>query len=189
MDIGADKKSSNENDEKSTDQPCIKRVQFHLQRGSSFELSEQKVHDFFSKNYGQVKTVGYNSSSGKGTVEFASEIEKNMLDKEIEIGDCSVYTCRRIGDLSEESVQTQILLESQQLPVGWERSMILRNHFEKFGKVAGVVFIGSRDGNNRAIIGFEDKETVERLVGVTEIINGSKVDIQRVNSETVKWNK
>ena len=67
--------------------------------------------------------------------------------------------------------------------------MILRNHFEKFGKVAGVVFIGSRDGNNRAIIGFEDKETVERLVGVTEIINGSKVDIQRVNSETVKWNK
>jgi len=80
-------------------------VQFHLQRGSSFEL-------------GIVKTVGYNNSSGKGAVEFSSEMGNNVVGKKIEIGDCS----ERMGKLTEDSVQTQIMLESKQRTVGWERS-------------------------------------------------------------------
>ena len=86
-------------------------------------------------------------------------------------------------------VPHQILLESRYLPNVWEKEMVLRSFFNKFGLVEGVVFLGYTDGEaglQRFVISFRDSQPAQDLIGSSLKILSSTVFVKEVTRNTVR---
>ena len=86
-------------------------------------------------------------------------------------------------------VPHQILLESRYLPNVWEKEMVLRSFFSKFGLVDGVVFLGYTDGKaglQRFVISFRDSKPAQDLIGSSLKILSSTVFVKEVTRHTIR---
>jgi len=158
-----------------------KMLDIYLQTGSAFDLSEAMINKFFSQ-YGFVDEVKF--SSIKGSVLFQNpSIAKNLLHQEFKVGHCTIYSTGPLDNHTENPVKTQILLEAKDLPT--EKFIVLRNHFEEFGEVAGIFYIEpTKEGMMRAIVGFKKEESVIPLIHTCHRIDQQIVLIKPVNKLT-----
>ena len=91
--------------------------------------------------------------------------------------------------LIQVPVPHQILLESRYLPNVWEKEMVLRSFFNKFGLVEGVVFLGYTDakaGLLRFVISFRDSKPAQDLIGSSLKILSSTVFVKEVTKSTIR---
>ena len=83
----------------------------------------------------------------------------------------------------------QILLESRYLPNVWEKQMVLRSFFNKFGRVSGVVFLDwVKNSAQRFVISFEDPKPAQDLIGSAVKILSSTVFVKEVTKDTLSIN-
>ena len=81
------------------------------------------------------------------------------------------------------------MLESRYLPNVWEKEMVLRSFFNKFGLVEGVVFLGYTDGEaglQRFVISFRDSQPAQDLIGSSLKILSSTVFVKEVTNNTIR---
>ena len=89
--------------------------------------------------------------------EFSSGLATSSLENSlVRVGDCQIHCSLPWDTLTNQPVPYQILLESRYLPHVWERDMILRSFFSKYGLVTGVSMIGYTSGKLlRYVISFK----------------------------------
>ena len=93
------------------------------------------------------------------------------------------------GILLQTPVPHQILLESRYLPNVWEKQMVLRSFFNKFGRVSGVVFLDwVQNSAQRFVISFEDSKPAQDLIGSAVKILSSTVFVKEVSKDTLSIN-
>ena len=94
------------------------------------------------------------------------------------------------GILFQTPVPHQILLESRYLPNVWEKQMVLRSFFNKFGRVSGVVFLDwAQNSAQRFVISFEDTKPAQDLIGSAVKILSSTVFVKEVTQDTIKYDR
>ena len=94
-----------------------------------------------------------------------------------------------IGIVLQTPVPHQILLESRYLPNVWEKQMVLRSFFNKFGRVSGVVFLDwVKNSAQRFVISFEDPKPAQDLIGSAVKILSSTVFVKEVTKDTLSIN-
>ena len=117
------------------------------------------------------------------------------------VGDCQLHCSVPWESLTSQPVPYQILLESRYLPNVWERDMILRSFFSKYGVVTGVSMIGYTSGKLlRYVISFkvsldfkefhltlycQDPNPAMDLIGSWVKILSSTVWVREVTNETI----
>ena len=94
------------------------------------------------------------------------------------------------GILLQTPVPHQILLESRYLPNVWEKQMVLRSFFNKFGRVSGVVFLDwVQNSAQRFVISFEDAKPAQDLIGSAVKILSSTVFVKEVTQDTINCDR
>jgi len=167
-------------------------VHFTLESGARYELVEGDIRRAFSK-YGKVRHVKLYPRAKRGLdghVDFFdSTAAKDAVHKTVEVGQCRLYTLPHWDNLNNVPVPHQILLESRYLPNVWEKEMVLRSFFNKFGLVEGVVFLGYTDGEaglQRFVISFRDSQPAQDLIGSSLKILSSTVFVKEVTNNTIR---
>jgi len=165
------------------------RVMLSLQKGARYELEDKQVKQTFSQ-YGKViKMVLYQKpiSGAWGFVDFrTSQSATAALNQVVRAGNCRLHTSLPMHRLTEEPVPHQILLESRYLPRVWEKEIILRSFFSKYGVVNGVTLLGLRKfGVQRFIISFKVPAVAQDLIGTTVKILTCTVVVKEVSSRTI----
>ena len=75
------------------------------------------------------------------------------------------------SDLGSELVPYQVLIKSRNLPLSWERFIIIKEFFKKFGQVNGVIYLGNNgNGVQKVVVSFKDSLFTMRLVGTKQKI-------------------
>merc|ERR1712126_291972 len=127
------------------------KVMFTVQSGEPWTLSENDIFAGFSI-FGKIHRVHVSATKSVGRVIFftVSEARKSW-NTVIEIKGCLIHASRAFCDLSPFPVPHQILIESERLPIKWEKFVIIKNFFENFGEVRGINLKG-----NRLVVSFKD---------------------------------
>jgi len=162
------------------------RVMLNLQKGARYELDKRQLKEAFSK-FGKVIRMIFNeeTSGSVGFIDFRtthSAIE--ATNQVVRAGKCLIHTTLPMNCLSEVPVPYQIFLESRYLPRIWEKEIVLRSFFAKYGDVTGVLLWG-RKGVQRCIISFKEAVVAQNLIGTTVKILTCTVVIKEVSSNTV----
>ena len=63
----------------------------------------------------------------------------NIDNSVVEVKGCLIHAQVDINNLRPFPSDHQILIESQSLPITWERATIVRKFFETFGEVTGIL--------------------------------------------------
>ena len=124
------------------DELCVfnSRVRFTVQSGETFNLTEKEIFAKFT-DFGKIDTVSFTNSNYKcsGNIVFSSKTAaKRSLNKVVEVKDCLLHISTDFGDLSPFPSGHQILIESENFPKSWERSVIIKDFFQKLGEVTGI---------------------------------------------------
>lgn len=163
------------------------RVMLSLQKGARYELEKRQLIQAFSE-YGKIiRTVLYEDcrSGSLGYIEFrTSQSATGAINKVVQAGKCSIHTSLPMSLLSEVPIPYQILLESRYLPHVWEKEIVLRSFFAKYGVVTGVQ-MWFRKGFQRCIISFKEASVAQNLIGTTVKILTCTVVIKEVSSFTI----
>jgi len=163
------------------------RVMLSLQKGARYELDKRQLIQAFSE-YGKViKTMLYEDcrSGSLGYLEFrTSHSATGAINKVVQVGKCAIHTSLPMSLLSEVPIPYQILLESRYLPHVWEKEIVLRSFFAKYGVVTGVQ-LWFRKGFQRCIISFKEASVAQNLIGTTVKILTCTVVIKEVSSFTI----
>jgi len=167
-------------------------VHFTLQSGARYELVEGDIRRAFSK-HGKVRDVKLYPRARRGLdghVDFYDSAgAKAAVHRTVEVGQCRIYSLPHWDNLNSIPVPHQILLESRYLPNVWEKEMVLRSFFNKFGLVEGVVFLGYTDGEaglQRFVISFRDSQPAQDLIGSSLKILSSTVFVKEVTHNTIR---
>lgn len=166
-----------------------RRVYFALQKGARYELVEKQIETVFTA-FGAVKCARIYNRPKKGIdgyIEFlCANSASASLNRTVVMGQCHILTLKDWSELTETPEPKQILLESRYLPHVYEKEMVLRSFFNKFGCVQGVVFLGYKGGDlQRFVIIFRDNEPALDLIGSSVKILSSTVFIKEVTDKTV----
>jgi len=168
---------------------ATRQLMFSIQSGARFDLKEDQLRDIFSK-YGKVVQyrLHQNSRLGfDGFVEFSSSlVAASLVNTVVTVGDCQLHCSVPWESLTSQPVPHQILLESRYLPHVWERDMIVRSFFSKYGLVTGVSMIGYTSGKLlRYVISFKDPNPAMDLIGSWIKILSATVWVREVTGETI----
>lgn len=167
-------------------------IKFSVQRGARFDLKEEQLKEVFSKFGELVRYRLYRMTSDgfDGLIEFVSgDIARSLVNTLVEVGDCELHCSQPWESLTSQPVPHQILLESRYLPNVWERDMILRSFFSKYGVVTGVSMLGFTPGKLlRYVISFKDPNPAMNLIGSWVKILSSTVWVREVTSQTIPVN-
>jgi len=168
------------------------KVHFTLESGARYELVDTDIERAFSQ-HGKVLRVDLYPRARKGLDGYVVFVDaagaKNAVHRTVEVGQCRLYTLPHWDNLNHVPVPHQILLESRYLPNVWEKEMVLRSFFNKFGLVEGVVFLGYTDGNaglQRFVISFRDSKPAQDLIGSSLKILSSTVFVKEVTKSTIR---
>jgi len=166
-----------------------RELMFTIQSGARFDLKENQLKDVFSK-YGKLVSHGFYQRPRlgfDGFVEFSSSlVAASLVNTLVMVGDCQLHCSVPWKSLTSQPVPHQILLESRYLPHVWERDMILRSFFSKYGLVTGVSMIGYTSGKLlRYVISFKDPNPAMDLIGSWVKILSSTVWVREVTGETI----
>jgi len=162
------------------------RVMLSLQKGARYELDKSQLMKAFSK-FGKVIRMVFNedSSGSVGYLDFrTTQSAAEATNQVVRAGNCSVHTTLPMSCLTEVPVPHQIFLESRYLPRIWEKEIVLRSFFSKYGVVTGVL-LSFRKGVQRCIISFKEAEVARSLIGTTVKILSCTVVVKEVSSITI----
>merc|ERR1719228_253141 len=167
-----------------------RQVKFSVQSGARFDLKEEEVRKVFSQ-YGRLvrASLFHKTRMGfDGFLEFSSaEVSCRLENSLVMVGDCQLHCSLPWETLTSQPVAHQILLESRYLPYVWERDMILRSFFSKYGVVTGVSMIGNTPGKLlRYVISFKEPKPALDLIGSSVKILSSTVWVREVTSKTIQ---
>ena len=105
----------------------------------------------------------------------------------VRVNDCQLYSFPPWSHLTDNPVPNMILLESRYLPNIWERELVMRSFFTKFGVVDGVMFLGfKRDDMKGFVVAFKYPEPAQRLIGQSVKILSSTVFITEVTRRSIQ---
>eukprot|EP00092_Neocalanus_flemingeri_P021202 GFUD01022976.1.p1 GENE.GFUD01022976.1~~GFUD01022976.1.p1 ORF type:complete len:317 (+),score=94.57 GFUD01022976.1:39-989(+) len=165
------------------------RVMLSLQRGARWELEEKLVRQAFSHFGKVVRARLYEKpvSGAWGFLEFrTTQSAAEALNQVVRAGNCWLHTTLPHSCLTQLPVPHQILLESRYLPQVWEKEIVLRSFFSKFGVVSGVTMLGfGQQRMQRFIISFKDSSVAQELIGTTVKILTCTVLVKEVSTSTV----
>jgi len=162
------------------------RVMLNLQKGARYELDKRQLMEAFSK-FGKVIRMIFNeeTSGSVGFIDFrTTHSATEATNQVVRAGKCLIHTTLPMNCLSEVPVPYQIFLESRYLPRIWEKEIVLRSFFAKYGDVTGVLLWG-RKGVLRCIISFKEAAVAQNLIGTTVKILTCTVVVKEVSSNTV----
>jgi len=167
-----------------------RRLMFTTQTGAKFDLKEDQLKEVFSKYGKVVKSKIYQKPhmGFDGFVEFSSCLATDRLvNTLVEVGDCQLHCSLPWESLTSQPVPYQILLESRYFPHVWEKDMIIRSFFSKYGVVTGVSMIGYTSGSLlRYVISFKDFNPAKDLIGSCVKILSSTVWVREVTCDTIQ---
>jgi hypothetical protein len=162
---------------------------FSIQSGARFDLKEDQLQDVFSLHGKLVNHELYPRprTGFDGYLEFSSvPAAERLVNSVLTVGDCQLHCSAPWDVLTSQPAPHQILLEARYLPRVWERDMILRSFFTKYGTVTGVAMIGTTPGNLvRYVISFKDPNPALDLIGSSVTILSSTVWVREVTRETI----
>eukprot|EP00092_Neocalanus_flemingeri_P066260 GFUD01080694.1.p1 GENE.GFUD01080694.1~~GFUD01080694.1.p1 ORF type:complete len:348 (+),score=97.20 GFUD01080694.1:38-1081(+) len=165
------------------------RVMLSLQRGARWELEKRLVTQAFSHFGKVVRARLYEKpvSGAWGFLEFrTTQSAAEALNQVVRAGNCWLHTTLPHSCLTQLPVPHQILLESRYLPQVWEKEIVLRSFFSKFGVVSGVTMLGfGQLKMQRFIISFKDSSVAQELIGTTVKILTCTVLVKEVSTSTV----
>ena len=117
------------------------KVKFTVQSGDLSNLKKEDIYARF-KGFGKIKYVRFQTSStNSGTVIFHKAYDaKKTLNKVVEVKGCLLHISSLLSDLSPFPSGHQILIQSSNLPKCWEKNIIVKGFFKKFGEVNGINF-------------------------------------------------
>eukprot|EP00092_Neocalanus_flemingeri_P020206 GFUD01021880.1.p1 GENE.GFUD01021880.1~~GFUD01021880.1.p1 ORF type:complete len:322 (-),score=97.59 GFUD01021880.1:143-1108(-) len=165
------------------------RVMLSLQRGARWELEERLVRQAFSHFGKVVRARLYEKPvlGAWGFLEFrTTQSAAEALNQVVRAGNCWLHTTLPHSCLTQLPVPHQILLESRYLPQVWEKEIVLRSFFSKFGVVSGVTMLGfGQQRMQRFIISFKDSSVAQELIGTTVKILTCTVLVKEVSTSTV----
>eukprot|EP00092_Neocalanus_flemingeri_P021203 GFUD01022977.1.p1 GENE.GFUD01022977.1~~GFUD01022977.1.p1 ORF type:complete len:317 (+),score=95.22 GFUD01022977.1:39-989(+) len=165
------------------------RVMLSLQRGARWELEKRLVTQAFSHFGKVVRARLYEKpvSGAWGFLEFrTTQSAAEALNQVVRAGNCWLHTTLPHSCLTQLPVPHQILLESRYLPQVWEKEIVLRSFFSKFGVVSGVTMLGfGQQRMQRFIISFKDSSVAQELIGTTVKILTCTVLVKEVSTSTV----
>jgi len=175
---------------RSDDRWQMTTVYFALQRGPRYELVVGKIKKAF-ESFGLVKRAFLYDRSKSGIDGYIDFVEASSaasaMNKTVETEQCHLHVLKDWSLLSEVPEPHQILLESRYLPKVWEKEMVLRSFFTKFGFVTGVVFLGYKGTDlQRFVISFRDSQPAQDLIGSSVKILSSTVFIKEVTNKTIR---
>lgn len=175
---------------RSDDRWQMTTVYFALQRGPRYELVVGKIKKAF-ESFGLVKRAFLYDRSKSGIDGYIDFVEassaESAMNKTVETEQCHLHVLKDWSLLSEVPEPHQILLESRYLPKVWEKEMVLRSFFTKFGFVTGVVFLGYKGTDlQRFVISFRDSQPAQDLIGSSVKILSSTVFIKEVTNKTIR---
>ena len=161
---------------------------FSVQSGSPSSIKMKTIKDTFS-HYGVVTFVFYRAGDHFGFVELKpSEDAKNVFNKVLSISDCKIHTFHGFNHLGSDPVPYQIFIESHNLPVCWEKFILIKNLFKKFEEVNGVFFLGRMPGGEqKVVVSFQDSSVVKQLVRTKQRILYADHELMEVSKTTIKW--
>ena len=166
----------------------LNRVMFSVQSGSPFSIKKKMIIDTFS-HFGVITYVFYHTGSNFGFVDFqTSEDANNVFNKVLSVSDCKIHTFQGFNfrDLGSDPVPYQILIKSRNLPFSWEKFIIIKEFFKKFGQVNGVIYLGNNvNGVQKVVVSFKDSLVAKRLVGTTQRILYAEHAVMEVSRETM----
>jgi len=166
------------------------RVMFSIQKGARWEMQEIEVKRAFSK-FGRVNKVYFfqgPSSGNWGFVEFrVANTAKGALNKLVQVGHCWLHTSLPLSLLTNIPVPYQILLESRYLPRIWEKEIVLKTFFGKYGCVNAVVFLGFnfKMKMQRFVVSFKEAAVAQKLIGTTVKILTCDILVKEVSADTL----
>ena len=124
----------------------IFRLRFTVQAGEAWVLTKKDISSSISKLGVKVLDVNFSSSyKTTGLLLFDDKDAAKSVDNTVvEVKGCLVHAHVDMHDLSPFPSDHQILIESQSLPITWERATIVRKFFETFGEVTGILSMKRR---------------------------------------------
>ena len=121
----------------------IATLRFTVQRGATLDLTAEDISAKFARLGHTVTATLTSRYKTSGLITFSSVAEarrsRNMV---VEVAGCLIHIHLDSFDLSPFPSRHQVLVESVQLAATYEKNSILRNFFETFGEVTGVMFTG-----------------------------------------------
>ena len=117
-----------------------------MQGGEAWVLTKKDISSSISKLGVKVLDVNFTSSyKTTGLLLFDDKDAAKSVDNTVvEVKGCLVHAHVDMHDLSPFPSDHQILIESQSLPITWERATIVRKFFETFGEVTGILSMKRR---------------------------------------------
>ena len=124
----------------------IFRLRFTVQGGEAWVLTKKDISSSISKLGVKVLDVNFSSSyKTTGLLLFDDKDAAKSVDNTVvEVKGCLVHLHVSFNDLPPFPSDHQILIESQSLPITWERATIVRKFFETFGEVTGILSMKRR---------------------------------------------
>jgi len=160
------------------------RVMISLQKGARYELEEKLVKEALSQ-FGKVVNIKLYMEPNMGSfgyVEFRTVHSAGQaLNQVVRAGCCLLHTDLPLSLLTQVPIPHQVLLESRYLPQVWEKEIVLRTYFSKFGEVTGV----TRLGFQRFIVSFKEASVAQELIGTNVKIFTCTVLVKEVSNNTV----
>ena len=99
--------------------------------------------------------------------------------KVVTVKECKVFVFPSWSALTDNPVPNMILLESRYLPNIWEKILVMRSFFTKFGAVQGVLHLGEKKTGIRGfVVAFKDEKPAQELIGQSVKILSSTVFIR-----------
>ena len=141
------------------------------------------IKDTFSQ-YGAIGFVFWRPADHFGFVSFKSSKDaENVFNKVLSISDCKIHTFHGFNHFGSDPVPYQILIKSTNLPFSWNKVIIIKEFFKKFGEVNGVFFVSKDPG---VVVSFQDSCVVKKLVGTKQWILHANCEVLEVSMKTIE---
>ena len=169
------------------------RLMFSLQSGSPACLQKADIIKAFSR-LGDIHHLSYRTGFTFGWVKFKSNYASIQADNlQIPIttstGQWMLHTFQDFSmtEPFKEAFSHQILLESRDLPTSWERFIIIKEFFKKFGEITGVMNLGTtRHRVQRIVVSFKKSCVAQGLVNTYQRILSSSMEVKAISADTLK---
>ena len=115
-----------------------RRMRFTVQSEEAWFLTKEDISSSFSIEVLDVNFI--NPYKTAGFLFFNDKEDAEKTDNSVvEVKGCLIHAHVDINNLPPFPSDHQILIESQSLPISWEKAIIVRKFFESFGEVTGII--------------------------------------------------
>ena len=116
----------------------IARLRFTVQSGEAWVLTKEDISSSFFVEVLDVNFINPYKTAGFLFFNDKEDAEKTN-NSVVDVKGCLIHAHVDINNLPPYPSDHQILIESQSLPISWEKAIIVRKFFESFGEVTGII--------------------------------------------------